>query len=279
MLVDGLATDADFLYYMTFEAIWRVPLEGGSHDTVVGFGSPTGDGYTALYAGSDDLVFETVTPLEGELKTLHRVSKEDGSRAILATSTYEHAFRGVALDRDTAYYGTDEGLFRVPLAGGAAELVSAGSGTSAHPIVTPTLVGNDVFWAEGEKLFKIAKTASGAPGIEVAAFDATAEIIGNDEQGLVVALAPEQPEDAVRFVEVDPATGDAVRAPSELGRELWASLATSDAVWAGSRDGLFRIPRAGGAAERLTTESVAPLAASDDAVFAGTVEGVFRFAR
>lgn len=61
-----------------------------------------------------------------------------------------------------------------------------------------------------------------------------------------------------------------------LGREALEVIATDDAVWGASFDGVIRVSRTDGAIEQLTTEPAFVITASADAVFATTADGVTR---
>lgn len=280
-----LATDEEYLY-TGGEVLARIPIAGGAPETLYTLPA-TGElvQFSSIHPGPAEVVFVTTAlSTDGEFrKQLLKVSKSGGPPLTLATSSDQRAFIGVTIDGGQVYYSSFTNLYRVPLAGGEPRFVGESPESIQYWIVSPTILGDELYWAEGTVLFKIAKTATGERGTLAAELGLTTRIIGSGGAGepLVVALSVGNVSfgGALAFAEVDPATGMLARTPIELGHEVDVSLATADAVWGASSAGVIRVPRAGGAAEQLTSEPTLAIAASEEAVFAATSSGITRLAR
>lgn len=281
----ALAADAEYLYAGGSELV-RIPLAGGEPETL--YTLPPTDGnatVAAIHVAGDHLVFvaQEISFVGETTQQLMRIGKGGGTAATLASSTDQRAFLGVTVDGDQVYYSTFTNLYRVPLAGGSSQLVGESPELIQYWAVSPTIVGDDLYWAEGTRLYKIAKTASGGQGTRVAELGLTGRIIASGGPGEPFTVSLKVGDvgfsGALAVAEVDPTTGMIDGDPIQLDREVDYVLATDEALWTASSDGALRVPRAGGAAEQLVSEWTWALADTDDAVFAATTTNITRLAR
>jgi hypothetical protein len=277
----ALATDAEYLYAGGSELV-RIPLDGGEPQTL--FSLP--DGRTAsiesIHPGQDHVVF--VMREEGQYERfLQQISKSGGPVTTLSSSEDQRSFLGVTVAGDQVYFSSYTDLYRVPLAGGSTVFVGESPEYIQYWVYSPTIVGDDLYWAEGFSLFKIPKTARAERGTSVGYYGLDTRIIGSGGVGepLAVMLVNEflGLDDSSWFIEVDPVTGDRIGDITSFGRKVTIALATDEAAWGASFDGVVRLPRTGGNAELLTNGPVTAIAASGDAVFAATETGITRISR
>lgn len=282
--ISGTALAADDQHlYVGGATLDRAPLAGGAPETLYTV-PPVENGFAEIadiYLGPQDIVFVTAT-LDSSLaqtRSLLRIPKAGGPVTTLATSQDQRAFLGATIDGDNVYFTTFTSILRVPLAGGATKFVGESPNSVRYWCFSPTIVGDQLIWAEDAHLYAIAKSATNGDGAPLASLPGVGRIIGTDG-ALVVALSSQianqgGPES---FVEVDPTTG-ATTAPIAFGRDIFQAIATDAHVWAAGFDGLLRVDRASGAAELVTQDAAFAVAASADAVFVATSDGITRVAR
>ena len=281
--VSRLAVDRDHVYFVAGGGaeLSRVPLAGGNPEPLYQVASDPASFamIDALVVGANDIVFvidDYDTATSAQTRTLYALAKAGGTPRMLASSQDSRAFLGVTIDGESVYFTSFTSLVRVPLAGGQTQFVGESPESVQYWAFSPTVVGDRIVWAESSSLFAIGKSSSSREGTRLAYVPGSGKIIGSDAS-LVVALSGQFDflAPASKFIEVDPATG--LLGPLvDVGATFDDAAVTAGAVWAASHDGLFRVPRAGGAPEQVTTATSLSVAAGEGAVFVGTETGITR---
>lgn len=278
----ALATDASHLYIGTGPTLSRVPLAGGSPETLyTATGSPdTSNVIEKIVVGPADVVFvqSTLDTSTGAQQlSLYRIPLAGGAATMLGTSADPRSYIGMTIAGTDVIYSTFTALYRVPLAGGPTKFIAQSPRSIRYWIFSPIVLGANLVWAEGAELFSIPMSRTGQ-GVSIATLPGTGTIIGGDATKLVVALssAIANQEGPTYFIEIDPATGAAAGAEIAIGHVAQEVVATTTEVWAASLDGLVRVPRAGGAPEVVVKTPTFVVAASSDAVFTSTNAGIAR---
>jgi hypothetical protein len=280
--VGTLATDSTHLYFAgQGGTLMRVPLAGGTPETLYtmppiteGFG-----GVEAIYPAGNDIVFVTqVTDYQtSTTKSLLVVPKAGGAALELSTSQDSRSYLGVTIAGSNVYFSSFTSLLRVPLSGGAVTFVGESPNSVQYWALSPTIVGTDLYWAEGGELYRIPSTATHGEGVMFAELTAAPSIVGTTATSFVTALAPDLYDWPTQIAMVDRATGQ-VGAPVALGDQANQLVVVGNDVYAATFDGVVRVALGGGAVEHLTTESSMYVAATPDAVFVPNMTGITRIA-
>ncbi len=281
--VGTLATDSTHLYFAGEDGtLARVPLGGGTPETLYTM-PPITDGFgdvDAIYPAGNDVVFVTqVTDYQGATtKSLLVVPKAGGAARELSTSQDSRSYLGVTIAGSNVYFSSAYSLLRVPLAGGTVTFVGESPNSVRYWALSPTIVGDDLYWAEGGELYRIPSSATHGEGEMFAELTAAPSIVGTTATSFVTALSPGLYDWPTQVALVDRATGQA-GAPVALGDQANQLVVVGSDVYAATFSGVVHVPLGGGAIEHLTTEASMYVAATPDAVFVPNMTGITRIAR
>jgi|GEM_PF-6549375 len=282
--IGQLAADDHDLFYVEDTAVKAIPLAGGTPTTLYTAVAPTGalTMIDRFVVGSSELLFvvshiDDVTLATDE--TLFLVPKTGGTALALATSNDSRAFLGAAFDGNDVYFSTFDSMFRIPRTGGTTTFVGQSNGSTHYWVFTPVLTADQVYWAEGTNLYRMARTDSSKRGGLFATLpeSESGKILAKGAK-FVVALSPDLDflawPDA--FVEIDSTTGAVgTRVPLAVANILEVAV-TNSYVWTASPTGLVRVPRAGGEPVQALAAACTSVVAAGSSMYAATNAGIMR---
>jgi hypothetical protein len=287
--VGALAADDTHLYFanQTGGTLARKSLAGGAVETLFTAPAPTSQtaitGITAIYLGPNDIAFvvdEQDYTAQTQKRSLMTMPKAGGAARQLSTSQDSRAYLGATVEGSYVYFSTFTALLRVPLAGGTVTRVGESPNSVQYWAFSPTIIGDQLYWAELNSIYRVAANATDDDGRLFANLPGGGKILGTTPTSLVVGLSDPYGlyDPATQFAEVDLVTGN-VSAPIAFGEEIEGASVSGDDVFAATFHGAVRVPRSGGAPVVLTTEFSTSVTATDDAVFVGTSTGITRIER
>ena len=287
--VGALALDADSLFVGVGAEVLAVDRNTAESRAIFDVSRADESWYIdAIYVGDDVLVvvaaFQDFRDINNLTLTrqMWSVPKAGGDATMLDESSDSRAYLGAFVRGDQVYYSVYTSLLKRPLAGGAASLVAQSPGSISYWVLTPSLYGDWIYWAEDNTVYKIAVGDSSEEGVAVASF-ATGDYNGlalhpdGDSNMLVSVLGLESTSIVSLHAETDATQELFSFSPLKYAQTELHVAATETDLWIGTITELFHVERSGTTQVQVHVGQVNALVSEGDTVYAAVEGGVLRY--